>query len=116
MHLQLIFYNCADDDECAGDAYNCHVNATCRNTPGSYACDCFEGLSGDGTTTCDGICLELTVSVYKYSLLYLDIDECVTDTNACATGSYCENTFGGYRCPCIPGYAYDGVLCRGILC
>ena len=38
-----------DINECdAADRGRCSFYATCVNTPGSYRCDCFDGLSGDG--------------------------------------------------------------------
>lgn len=42
LHLVLI-----DIDECS-NANTCHVNATCKNTVGSYSCGCNSGFSGDG--------------------------------------------------------------------
>ncbi|XP_078348946.1 uncharacterized protein LOC144633894 isoform X1 [Oculina patagonica] len=41
--------NCeADVDECTQGVDECHVNATCNNTEGSYNCTCKDGFTGDG--------------------------------------------------------------------
>ena len=41
-------YFCASDvDECSSDN-ECHVNAQCTNTDGSYTCGCLDGYAGDG--------------------------------------------------------------------
>ncbi len=37
----------SDDDEC-GLTDNCHENATCTNTDGSFTCTCLPGYSGNG--------------------------------------------------------------------
>ena len=34
-------------DECASDN-ECHANAQCTNTAGSYTCACLDGYAGDG--------------------------------------------------------------------
>ena len=34
-------------DECKRN-YSCHVNATCKNTDGSYVCECHPGFNGNG--------------------------------------------------------------------
>ena len=39
-------------DECAGEN-DCHYNATCTNTVGSYNCTCNDGFEGNGTS-CEG--------------------------------------------------------------
>ena len=38
----------ADIDECELDTDNCHVNATCTDTIGSFVCTCNSGLEGNG--------------------------------------------------------------------
>ena len=40
----------ADIDECISDSADCHDNATCTNTDGTYECTCDSGFSGDGFT------------------------------------------------------------------
>ena len=44
----------ADVDECAsGETNECHSNALCTNSEGSYVCRCERGYSGDGRN-CSG--------------------------------------------------------------
>ena len=40
-------------DECSQGMNDCHGNATCNNTEGSYNCSCKNGFTGDGFT-CEG--------------------------------------------------------------
>ena len=42
----IIFF--PDVDECELEIHNCHVNAECIDTVGSYECVCNQGYSGDG--------------------------------------------------------------------
>ena len=37
-----------DIPECLLGSHDCHVNATCRDIPGSFECTCNEGFTGDG--------------------------------------------------------------------
>ena len=40
---------CTDDDECELDLHHCDpVHAECKNTNGSYDCQCKKGFEGDG--------------------------------------------------------------------
>ena len=45
---------CLDVDECADGTDNCHVNADCTDTIGSFQCTCSIGYSGDGVVSCNG--------------------------------------------------------------
>ena len=42
-----------DTDECKYDLDNCHANASCTNTNGSFNCTCLIGYAGDGVS-CEG--------------------------------------------------------------
>ena len=44
-----------DIDECELEEDNCHENADCINTDGSYQCECKTGYRGDGITDCQEI-------------------------------------------------------------
>ncbi|XP_055860394.1 mucin-4-like [Biomphalaria glabrata] len=66
----------------------------CKNTPGSYKCDCDAGYENK-----NGECV--------------DLDECATGyTNEC--DGNCTNTAGSYTCSCSTGYklATDGHTCE----
>ena len=43
----------ADIDECNNDTDNCHQQASCNDTDGSFTCTCNTGWSGDGVN-CSG--------------------------------------------------------------
>ena len=53
-------------EECATNVDNCHADANCTNTKGSFDCTCHTGYSGDGFI-CDGM-LRIDVSVLLFSL------------------------------------------------
>jgi len=42
-----------DTDECMLQSHNCHANASCLNTAGSFECTCFSPLLGNGTECYD---------------------------------------------------------------
>jgi len=48
---------CENRDECGSAIDDCALNAMCTDTPGSFACQCNAGFTGDGRTcTCIGDC------------------------------------------------------------
>lgn len=86
---------CVDDDECTAGTHDCHADATCTNTPGSFECACDAGFAGDGRT-CD------------------DIDECTAGTHDCDINAMCANTAGSFTCACNPGFDGDGRVCTDL--
>ncbi|XP_068704318.1 adhesion G protein-coupled receptor E2-like [Montipora foliosa] len=82
-----------DINECSSEN-ECHVNATCANTKGSYNCTCKEGYEGDGRNCSD-------------------IDECLSENN-CHVNATCKNIIGSYNCTCKKGYGGDGRNCSDI--
>ncbi|XP_048587787.1 neurogenic locus notch homolog protein 2-like isoform X2 [Nematostella vectensis] len=84
-----------DVDECYPGHYNCHQDATCANTIGSFACTCKPGYTGNGVS-CE------------------DIEECSSGSNNCHRDhASCANTIGSFACTCKPGYTGNGINCAG---
>ena len=51
----------ADIDECTTEIDNCHENATCNNTFGSFECGCNVGFDGGGVKCTSKACYMLMV-------------------------------------------------------
>jgi hypothetical protein len=51
--VNFTFLPVSDINECLENMDNCHDNATCSNNEGSFACQCIQGYTGDGTN-CEG--------------------------------------------------------------
>jgi len=68
---------CADMDECRSDPELCQPGL-CKNTYGSYYCECQQGYSvKPGTTTCTGSVLGYTLVVFVDVLFIVHIDHCL---------------------------------------
>lgn len=52
------YAQCPDVDECGLGLHDCHKEAKCTNTHGSYNCYCRRGFIGDGRTSCVRTCFE----------------------------------------------------------
>ncbi|XP_052284516.1 neurogenic locus notch homolog protein 1-like isoform X2 [Dreissena polymorpha] len=113
-------------DRCRFDIDECFLysnicgNGKCRNTNGSYVCECNYGWHGQNcnvvSTNCErnpclhGICKDM-IGDYSCVCQYgwkgkncsEDIDECQADSNPCKHGK-CLNLNGGYNCSCDSGW------------
>ena len=50
----MLLFMYADVDECVTPEHDCHENANCTNSIGSYYCTCITGYTGNGTL-CEGM-------------------------------------------------------------
>ena len=53
MKFDCLCTHISDSNECTLGTHNCHGNATCMNTDGSFSCACDAGYSGNGVN-CSG--------------------------------------------------------------
>eukprot|EP00736_Rhodelphis_marinus_P011720 Rmarinus@m.8724 len=81
-----------DENECNLGTDNCHAEATCANSDGSFTCSCNNGYSGDGTTCSDE-------------------DECSLGTHDCDSNAVCANSEGAFSCSCVADYYGEGTSC-----
>ena len=89
-HILLKFLiNFFSVDECEKAIHDCHRNADCKNTVGSYECYCKKGFIGNG----------------KYCN---DVDEC-KQKRVCPYNSKCTNTIGSFKCECKDGFQSNGI-------
>lgn len=58
------YATCPDVDECDLGLHDCHRDAVCTNTHGSYTCKCKRGFNGDGKENCTKTCYEQCVNGY----------------------------------------------------
>ena len=72
------------------------LKSTCRNTKGSFECECNSGYLATDINVCT------------------DIDECANNDHFCHPFSDCRNTDGSYTCNCKLGYEGDGFVCLDI--
>ena len=82
FHFKDYLFPCLDIDECIKNQRNCHKEANCRNTVGSYVCECNMYHTGNGTF-CTGITLgspEINGNLFFLVNMYIHI--CIID--ACA--------------------------------
>ena len=91
---------CVDVDECSEHTHNCHGNATCTNTAGSYTCSCNRYFKGDGVVDCwDGQmecrpAMSLRVKTASGSACWAALSNLTSATGGPAAGSYCDSHAG----------------------
>ena len=109
-----------DIQECTLNTDNCHANAICTNTIGSFVCTCKDGFSGDGEQCTGKLMKNLytwlridTKVKFLHIILSLDIDECTSGTSNCKANAHCINTIGSYKCVCDTGYIGHCEACEG---
>ena len=109
--------------------HNCHEDANCTNSKGSFYCTCNTGYSGDGVVCAGNFvarCYELSSNIndnlHLTQCCFADLNECNPSglsgaykhlAHICHADGNCTNTKGSYSCDCLEGYQGNGVVCQG---
>ena len=108
----------SDDDECALGTDDCHADATCSNTAGSFSCACTSGYVGNGVFCSGMFCMFILEFSPRMSfsgyIHIIDVNECAEEISNCDSNAVCTNIAGGYTCTCNLGLSGNGVNCTGI--
>lgn len=93
------YAQCPDVDECDLGLHDCHLNAVCTNTHGSFSCQCKRGFNGDGKENCTKTCYEKCVNGYCS-----EAPDYKCECNLGWTGPDCRTNCGCYNhSTCIQG-------------
>ncbi|XP_046863918.1 neurogenic locus notch homolog protein 1-like isoform X8 [Xenia sp. Carnegie-2017] len=107
-------FSCTNINECLSNP--CNKSANCTDNKGSYECRCKEGYSGNGffCTSRKFVKLFKTALVFflRSFLVYLDIDECLSDP--CNISANCTDTEGSFKCQCNEGFSGNGFSCTNM--
>ncbi len=58
-----MFAHITDIDECVEATHDCHANADCTDTDGSFICSCKVGFTGNGLT-CTGTYIHISTPTH----------------------------------------------------
>ncbi|XP_046588912.1 multiple epidermal growth factor-like domains protein 8 isoform X1 [Neodiprion lecontei] len=93
------YAQCPDVDECDLGLHDCHPNAACTNTHGSFSCQCKRGFNGDGRENCTKTCYEKCVNGYCS-----EAPDYKCECNLGWTGPDCRTNCGCYNhSTCVQG-------------
>jgi hypothetical protein len=128
--------NCdIDENECENGVEDCHENAFCTNTDGSWACTCNDCYTGDGRYCFDaddcefspcangGTCTDVGSCAFECDCLIGwrgktcedDWNECTMGIHTCHDDAICINNDGSFSCKCDTGFSGDGYrVCNDI--
>ena len=118
-----VLFMYADVDECERNEDNCHENANCTNTEGSFTCFCNPGYTGDGINCTSKIIIvmddqkesksfEVVITCFGSSAS-TDVDECTLGEHTCNVNANCTDTDGSFNCTCREGFEGNGFNCTG---
>ena len=108
---------CRDIDECLDKTHACDSLSICRNTIGTYKCDCINGFESIGSEigVTGGINAVDDGSIGTVGVQCVDTNECTSPNPPCVGPQwFCTNTVGSYECTCHLGYTKRGENCEDI--
>ena len=110
---------CVDVNECGNPILNnCHVNADCSNTSGSYNCTCKTNYSGDGVVSCtpdtkvNQVCTGLPENGFWNTATAINQTWNGTSWHPSTTGTYNEtSSTTECRFACNINFGWNGSTC-----